>query len=137
MDHPTSRLTFVNLPVQDLTKSVEFFTGLGFEFDPAFTDDNATCMVVSDKAFVMLLAQPFFSTFTTKAVADPATHTGVIMGVSARTREEVDALVDKALELGGSITKEPSDEGYMYGRSFYDPDGHAWEVLWMDAAFVQ
>ena len=132
-----SRLTFVNLPVQDLTKSVEFFTSLGFEFNAQFTDENATCMVVSDKAFVMLLAQPFFATFTTKQVADPGTHTGVIMGVSAQSRAEVDALVDRALELGGSPSKEPSDEGFMYGRSFYDLDGHAWEVIWMDAAFVQ
>ena len=132
-----SRLTFVNLPVQDLTKSVDFFTGLGFEFNAQFTDENATCMVVSDKAFVMLLAQPFFATFTTKQVTDSGTHTGVIMGVSAESRAEVDALVDRALELGGSPSKEASDEGYMYGRSFYDLDGHAWEVLWMDAAFVQ
>ena len=132
-----SRLTFVNLPVQDLTKSVDFFTGLGFEFNAQFTDENATCMVVSDKAFVMLLAQPFFATFTTKQVTDPGTQTGVIMGVSAESRAEVDALVDRALELGGSPSKEPSDEGYMYGRSFYDLDGHAWEVIWMDAAFVQ
>src|SRR4051812_24604446 len=132
-----SRLTFVNLPVQDLTKSVEFFTRLGFEFYPAFTDEKATCMVVSDKAFVMLLVQPFFATFTTKDVTDPSTHTGVIMGVSADSRAEVDALVERALELGGGIAKEPTDEGYMYGRSFYDLDGHAWEVIWMDAASVQ
>jgi uncharacterized protein len=132
-----SRLTFVNLPVQDLTKSVEFFTRLGFEFNPAFTDEKATCMVVSDKAFVMLLVQPFFATFTTKDVTDPTTHTGVIMGVSADSRAEVDALVERALELGGGIAKEPTDEGYMYGRSFYDLDGHAWEVIWMDAASVQ
>ena len=131
-----SRLTFVNLPVQDLTKSVAFFTGLGFEFNPAFTDDNATCMVVSDKAFVMLLVEPFFATFTTKQVTDPNTHTGVIMGVSADSRVDVDVLVDRALELGGRVAKDPTDEGYMYGRSFYDLDGHAWEVIWMDAASV-
>jgi len=130
------RLTFVNLPVQDLSKSVAFFTGLGFEFDSAFTDDNATCMVVSEKAFVMLLVEPFFATFTTKQVTDATTHTGVIMGVSADTREEVDALVDQALVLGGSVAKDPKDGGFMYGRSFYDLDGHAWEVIWMDAASV-
>jgi len=131
-----SRMIFVNLPVQDLDKSVAFFTELGFDFNAAFTDENATCMVVSDKAFVMLLVQPFFSTFTTKQVADAGTHTGVILGVSAHSRQEVDALVDRALELGGRVSKEPSDEGYMYGRSFYDLDGHAWEVIWMDTSFV-
>ena len=132
-----SRLTFVNLPVQDLSKSVDFFTRLGFAFDPAFTDEKSTCLVVSDKAFVMLLVQPFFSTFTTKRVADPVTYTEVILGVSAESREEVDALVDRALGLGGSVSKEPSDEGFMYGRSFYDLDGHAWEVIWMDPASLQ
>jgi uncharacterized protein len=131
-----SRLTFVNLPVRDLTKSVAFFSGLGFEFNPAFTDDNATCLVVSDKAFVMLLVEPFFATFTTKAVTDRATHTEVIIGVSAESRADVDALVDRALELGGSVVKDPTDEGYMYGRSFYDLDGHAWEVIWMDSASI-
>jgi predicted lactoylglutathione lyase len=132
-----SRLTFVNLPVRDLTKSAAFFSALGFEFDPSFTDENATCMVVSDKAYVMLLVEPFFATFTTKEVADASTHTGVIMGVSAGSREDVDALVDRALELGGSVAKEPKDQGFMYGRSFYDLDGHAWEVIWMDPATIR
>src|SRR3954464_3613431 len=94
---PMPRLTFVNLPVQDLTKSVAFFTGLGFEFNPAFTDDNATCMVVSEKACVLLPAEPLFATLTTKEVTNATTHTGVSMGVSADSREEVDALVDRAL----------------------------------------
>jgi predicted lactoylglutathione lyase len=129
-----SRMIFVNLPVRDLTRSVDFFGSLGFAFDQHFSDDNATCMVVSEQALVMLLVQPFFSTFTTKDVADAATQTETILGVSASTREEVDTLVDTALALGGAVAKEPSDEGYMYGRSFYDLDGHAWEVLWMDPA---
>ena len=131
-----SRTMFLNLPVQDLTRSADFFTSLGFEFNPKFTDENATCMVLSEQAFVMLLVQPFFSTFTTKEVVDATTHTEAIMGVSAESREEVDALVDKALELGGRVANEPSDHGFMYGRSFYDLDGHAWEVLWMDPASV-
>ena len=131
-----SRMLFVNLPVQDLTKSVQFFTSLGFEFNQHFTDENATCMVVSDQAFVMLLVRPFFSTFTTKQVADSSTQAETIIGVSAESREEVDALVDKALHLGGTPSKEASDEGYMYGRSFLDLDGHAWEVMWMDPSAV-
>jgi predicted lactoylglutathione lyase len=131
-----TRMTFVNLPVRDLPTSMKFFTGLGFEFDEQFTDERATCMVISDRAFVMLLTEPFFATFTTKELPDPATSTGVIVGLSAESREEVDALVGTALELGGSVAKDPADHGYMYGRSFYDLDGHAWEVMWMDPAAV-
>ncbi len=132
-----SRMIFVNLPVQDLTKSVDFFTRLGFTFNQQFTDENATCMVVSEQACVMLLVQPFFATFTTKDVADSTTHTEAILAVSAESREEVDVLVDQALALGGSVVKEPMDQGVMYGRSFYDLDGHAWEVMWMDPSTVQ
>jgi predicted lactoylglutathione lyase len=126
------RLIFVNLPVTDLDRSVEFFTSLGFTFNSQFTDENATCMVINDQSFVMLLVRPFFATFVSKDLADPATTTGAIVTVSAESRAEVDTLVDRALELGGAATKEPQDEGFMYGRSFYDLDGHAWEVMWMD-----
>ena len=129
-----SRMIFVNLPVQDLDRSVAFFRGLGFTFNEQFSDRNATCMEVSDQACVMLLVRPFFATFTTKDVADAAASTEAILAVSARSREEVDTLVDRALELGGAVAKQPSDDGFMYGRSFYDPDGHAWEVMWMDPA---
>jgi uncharacterized protein len=132
-----SRMIFVNLPVQDLAKSVDFFASLGFEFNEQFSDDQATCMVVSEQACVMLLVAPFFSSFTTKDVADAATGTEVILAVSAVSREEVDTLVDRALALGGGVAKEPTDEGFMYGRSFYDLDGHAWEVMWMDPTAVQ
>ena len=132
-----SRMIFVNLPVQDLTRSTDFFTRLGFTFNQQFTDETSTCMVVSEQACVMLLSRPFFSTFTTKAVADSATTTEAILAVSADSREEVDTLVDTALELGAQPTKEPQDEGFMYGRSFYDLDGHHWEVLWMDPKAIQ
>ena len=132
-----SRMIFVNLPVQDLDTSVGFFSKLGFGFNQQFSDETSTCMVVSEQACVMLLSRPFFSTFTTKEVADSATTTEAILAVSADSREEVDTLVDTALELGAQPTKEPQDEGFMYGRSFYDLDGHAWEVMWMDPAAVQ
>ena len=132
-----SRMMFVNLPVQDLAKSVDFFGSLGFEFNEQFSDDQASCLVVSEQACVMLLVAPFFSSFTTKDVADAATSTEVILAVSAESREEVDTLVDRALALGGGVAKEPTDEGFMYGRSFYDLDGHAWEVMWMDPSAVQ
>ena len=126
-----SRMIFVNLPVRDLLASVNFFTRLGFEFNQQFSDEQATCMVLSDQACVMLLVRPYFATFTRKAVADAST-TEAILAVSAKSREEVDALVDRALALGGRVVKEPMDQGVMYGRSFYDLDGHAWEVMWMD-----
>ena len=98
-----SRMLFVDLPVQDLTKSVDFFTSLGFELNEQFTDERATCMVVSEQACVMLLVTPYFSSFTTKEVIDAASGTEVILAVSAQSREEVDTLVDRALALGGGV----------------------------------
>ncbi len=132
-----SRMVFLNLPVKDLDKSVSYFTRLGFTFNPHFTDEKATAMVVSEQAIVMLLVEPFFKTFTGKEIADPATHTEAIVGLSAESREEVDALCDRALELGGSAAEEPQDHGFMYGRSFHDLDGHLWEFIWMDPAAAQ
>lgn len=129
-----SRMLFVNLPVHDLTRSVDFFGSLGFAFNEQFTDDNAACMVVSEQACVMLLARPFFATFTTKRVADAADSTEAIVALSAVSRSDVDALVDTAIAQGGKPAMAPADEGYMYGRSFYDLDGHAWEVIWMEPA---
>jgi uncharacterized protein len=125
------RMTFVNLPVRDLARSVAFFERLGFRFDEHFADERAACMVVSEQACVMLLARPLFATFTTKPVADATTSTQTIVALSADSRDDVDWLVDTALEGGASAAMSPTDEGYMYGRSFYDLDGHAWEVIWM------
>jgi predicted lactoylglutathione lyase len=125
-------MLFVNLPVKDLQRSVNFFTALGFTFNPDFTDENATCMVVGERSFVMLIVEPFFTRFTTKPVADASTHTEVIMTVSADRREQVDELVQTALAHGGSPAGDPVEEDQMYGRSFHDPDGHVWEFRWMD-----
>lgn len=132
-----SRMIFVNLPVRDLKRTVGFWTGLGFTFNPQFTDENTTCMVISDHACVMLLTDEFFSTFTTRQVADATEHTEAILALSAESREEVDRLVDTAVTTGGSAANETQDEGYMYGRSFHDPDGHLWEVLYMDPAALE
>ena len=125
-----SRLLFLNLAVRDLAASKAFFGELGFEFDPNFTDDSATCMIVSEQAFVMLLQRERFADFTNKPLADGST-TEAIAGVSAETREAVDDLADKALAAGATPANEPMDHGFMYGRSFNDPDGHLWEVIWM------
>jgi predicted lactoylglutathione lyase len=132
-----SRMTFVNLPVTDLQKSVDFFTTLGFTFNPQFTDENATCMVVSDQSCVMLLVRDFFSTFTSKEICDTATHTELLLGVSAESRAEVDEITERALQIGGRAAGEPQDHGFMYGRSFEDLDGHVWEIIWMDPSSVE
>lgn len=131
------RKLFVNLAVRDLPKAKAFFGALGFTFNPQFTDDNAACMVVSPEAFVMLLTEPFFQSFTTKRLCDTATHTEGLCGVSCASREEVDQLVATALANGGTRAADPQDHGFMYAWSFYDLDGHHWEVIWMDPAHVQ
>ena len=127
-----ARKLFVNLAVRDLKRSVDFFTTLGFTFDPRFTDANATCMIVNDEAYVMLLVEPFFRTFTTRQLCDTATHTEGLFALSAGSRAEVDTLVRTAVAAGGSHAVDPQDHGFMYGWSFHDPDGHHWEVFWMD-----
>jgi hypothetical protein len=126
-----------NLAVKDLDRSVAFFAGLGFAFDQRFTDETATAMIVNEHATVMLLTESTFAEFTTRELADPATHTEAIIALSAESRDEVDTFADTALELGGSRAKEPMDLGFMYGRSFNDPDGHHWEIFWMDPAALE
>lgn len=125
---------FVNLPVRDLVKSTAFYEALGYERNPMFSDDKASCIVVSDEIHVMLLVEPFFQTFTKKSVADATTTTEAIVCISADSRDEVDSIADRALSSGGSFANEPMEEGPMYGRSFQDPDGHLWEIMWMDPA---
>jgi predicted lactoylglutathione lyase len=132
-----TRMIFPNLAVKDLDRSVAFFGELGFSFDPRFTDENAAAMIVNEHAVVMLLKESFFATFTTKELADPAKQTEAIIALSAESREAVDGFADKALAIGGSPAKEPMEMGFMYGRSFNDPDGHHWEVFWMDPVAVE
>jgi predicted lactoylglutathione lyase len=133
----TSRKLFVNLPVRDLKKSKDFFGALGFTFNPQFTDDNAACMVLSEEGFVMLLQEPYFKTFTTRAIADARQQTGGIYALSCTSRAEVDDLLKKAVAAGGTTAMPSKDYGFMYSNSFYDLDGHHWEVLWMDPSAVQ
>jgi predicted lactoylglutathione lyase len=133
----TSRKIFVNLPVKDLARSVDFFTNLGFTFNRQFTDEHATMMNVSDEAFVMLLVEDRFKDFTKKELADPTMEIEAIMAVSAESREEVDDLAEKALASGGSPANDPLDEDFMYSRSFQDPDGHVWELVWMDPSAIE
>lgn len=128
---------FVNLPVQNLSRSMEFFKQLGYTFNPQFTDQNAACMVISENIYAMLLMKDFFKTFVTKDIADTSKVVGAIICLSADSRAAVDSLVDKALKAGATKTKDPQDFGFMYGRSFQDLDGHHWEVMWMDPQHVQ
>ena len=123
---------FVNLPVKDLKRSVSFFTALGYRFNPQFTDDNATCMIVGENIFVMLLVEPFFGTFTKKAIADASKSTEVLVCLSCESRAEVDALVKKAVAAGGTTPNPPQDHGFMYGHGYQDLDGHLWELVYME-----
>ncbi|HKO56751.1 MAG TPA: VOC family protein [Thermoanaerobaculia bacterium] len=132
-----SREIFVNLPVRDLQKSMQFFTALGFSFNPQFTDDKAACMIISDKAYVMLLSEPFFRGFTRNAICDTSASTEALLALSCTSKAEVDQLVRKAIDAGGRHAVDANDHGFMYGWSFYDLDGHHWEVLWMDPKAVQ
>lgn len=131
------RKIFVNLTVRDLKRSMAFFRALGFEFNPKFTDDNAACMIVSDEAFVMLLTQPFFKNFSTRALCDTSTHTEGLFALSCESRGDVDAMVHKAIAAGGAHAMPLMDHGFMYGWSFYDLDGHHWEVMWMEPQAIE
>jgi predicted lactoylglutathione lyase len=128
-----NRMIFVNLPVADLAVARSFYTGLGFSVNEQFSDDQAACIVISDTIFVMLLVRARFGDFVAGEVADPAAGTSVINCLSADSRDEVDQMVAKATASGGKPWLDTLEEGPMYGGSFADPDGHVWEVLFMDA----
>ena len=132
MSNDHSRKIFVNLAVHDLNRSMDFFRSLGFQFNPKFTDKKAACMIINDEAFVMLLREPFFRTFTKKEICDTGSHTEALLAISCGSRAEVDEIVNKAVAAGGKHAIDPMDHGFMYGWSFYDVDGHHWEVIWMD-----
>lgn len=123
---------FVNLPVKDLTKTVSFFTKLGYKFNPQFTDENATCMIITDDIYVMLLVEPFFKSFTKKEIPDTSKASEAILALTADSREKVDDLIMKSVAAGGIEVRPPQEQDGMYGRSFQDPDGHLWEVFYMD-----
>ncbi|HWL35839.1 MAG TPA: VOC family protein [Frankiaceae bacterium] len=128
-----ARMIFVNLPVKDLDTSKAFFTALGFAIDPVFTNDAAACVVVEkDSIHVMLLTEPFFQSFINDSIADASTSREVLNCLSCASREEVDELLAKAIAAGGKPWKPVMDQGPMYGASFQDPDGHVWELAYMD-----
>jgi len=137
MPETHDRLLFVNIAVRDLKKSMDFFSSLGFTFNPQFTDDKAACMVVNTGAYFMLLTEPFFKSFLKNEMCDTSRNTEALLALSCGSRAEVDDMVNKAIAAGGAHAKEPMDQGFMYGWSFLDLDGHHWEVLWMDPKVVQ
>jgi predicted lactoylglutathione lyase len=123
---------FVNLPVRDLGRSRTFFASLGFAFNEQFSNDDAICMVIGENIYAMLLVERFFKGFTTKPIADATEATEVLTCLSCDSREEVDALVAKALAAGGRAPNPKQEHGFMYGHGFEDLDGHLWELVWMD-----
>lgn len=129
--HPGRNL-FVNLPVADLERSKAFFAGLGFAFNPLFADETSACMLVGENAFVMLLSREKFAQFAKLPLADPTTHTLALYCFSVSSREEVDKVSAAALEAGATKADDAEDYGFMYSRSFFDLDGHGWQVMWMD-----
>ena len=128
---------FVNLPVKDLERSKGFFGKLGYSFNPQFTDHTAACMVVSDDIFVMLLTEPKFKEFTPKPICDATRSTEVLTCLSCESRDAVSDLVGKATAAGGTTYAQPKDYGFMYQHGFQDPDGHIWELIWMDPKAIQ
>ncbi len=123
---------FVNLPVKDLKASIEFFTRLGYSFNQQFTDETATCMIISDEIYAMLLTHDKFKMFTPKEICDATKSSEVLICLSCESREQVDEMVGKAVAAGGTIYNQPQDHGFMYGHGYQDLDGHIWELMWMD-----
>lgn len=132
VDRSMNTKIFVNLPVRDLSKSMDFFKQLGFGFNPQFTDQNAACMVIGEDICVMLLVEDFFKAFTKKEISDATKSTEVIVALSADSREKVDEIINKALKAGGKPSNDPIDQGFMYGWSFQDLDNHLWEIIYMN-----
>lgn len=132
-----SRMILINLPVTDLARSVAFYEAVGATRNPQFSDDTAACMVVSDTIFVMLLTHEKFKTFSSRPIADRSTVEALLC-LSCESKEAVLAQLDAAVKAGGVPDPTPEqDHGFMYGRSYEDPDGHIWEIMWMDPAAVE
>jgi predicted lactoylglutathione lyase len=128
---------FVNLPVKNLNKAIEFFTKLGFSFNQQFTDETATCMIVTDDIFVMLLTEEKFKTFTPNEICDAKKSTEVLVCLSRESRAKVDEMILKAVAAGGNTYNEPQDHGFMYAHGFQDLDGHIWELIYMEPSAIK
>jgi predicted lactoylglutathione lyase len=131
-----AQMIFVNLPVKDLERSMAFFSQLGYSFNPQFTDKTAACMVISEHIHAMLLTHPKFRQFTPRDICDATKSTEVLICLSCDSRDQVNDLVAKAVAAGGAAHLEPKDYGMMYGHGFQDPDGHIWELMWVDPSEI-
>lgn len=128
---------FVNLPVNDLRKSIAFYTELGYSFNPQFTDETATCMIISENIYAMLLTHTKFKSFTTKEICNTKKYTGALISLSCEKRAQVDELVGKAIAAGGTTSSEPTDYGFMYQHDYEDLDGNGWGLFWMDPSAMR
>lgn len=128
---------YINLHVSDLARTRSFYTALGFEIDERFSDDNAVAVALGEGQVAMMLKRDFFQTFTDRALADPTQALQCLIAIELDSREAVDTVVQAALAHGGAEPRPPQDHGFMFQRTFTDPDGHAWEPFWMDAAALQ
>lgn len=134
----TSKQIYVNVHVKDVKQSMAFFTGLGFAFDMQFTDEEqAACLVIGENIYVMLLREDYLKTFTKKDVVDTSKYAQLTLAIAAESRAKVDEIVNKAVSLGGRLYADPQDHGFMYQWGFEDPDGHIWEVAYMDMEALQ
>lgn len=131
------QIIFVNLPVRDIARSRAFYEGLGFSINPQFSDDETACVVLSDTIFFMIMTHARFAGFSPRPIPETTTHTAMLIALTRDSRAEVDAFGVAALAHGGSDNDKPQDHGFMYGRSFSDPDGHVLEVVWMDPTAMQ
>jgi len=136
MTQPThsGRMLFVNMPVADVERSRTFFGALGFNFNPQFSDEQTACMLVGEQAFVMLLSHEKFAEHSKLPAGDPSTHALALYSFSVDSREQVDTVTAAALANGAAEADGAEDFGFMYSRSFFDPNGHGWQVMWMDPA---
>lgn len=123
---------YVNLPVKDLKRSNSFFESLGFQLNPKFSNDQASCVILGENIFAMLLVESFFKTFTNKSICDATKSTEILVCLSCESRAKVDELVQKAIAAGGLTPRSPQDQGFMYGHGFEDLDGHIWELIYME-----
>ena len=131
-----SKNIFINLPVKDLNKSIQFFRELGFEFNQQFSDETTASMIISENIFALLMIENRFKEFTKKDITDTSTSAEAIFCLSAENREQVDMLVNQAMASGATFYSDPQDHGFMYGWGFHDLDGHIWEVVYMDESAI-
>ena len=132
-----ARMIFVNLPVKDLKRSMDFYSKLGYRFNPQFTDDTAACMVISDDIYTMLVTKAKFKEFTSKAICDATKATEAIISLTCDSRAQVDEMVRKAVAAGGKTYADPKDHGFMYEHGYQDPDGHEWGLFYMEPSYMK